>query len=52
MTRGLQAPAMSQPFVLARQLSARGGILKVRLDGERVRLSGQAITVLRGEVLV
>jgi PhzF family phenazine biosynthesis protein len=37
---------------IARQLSARGGILKVRLDGERVRLSGQAITVLRGEVLV
>jgi PhzF family phenazine biosynthesis protein len=38
--------------LIARQLSARGGILKVRLDGERVHLSGQAVTVLRGEVLV
>ena len=34
------------------QASARGGIVRVRLDGERVRLGGQAITVLRGELLV
>jgi PhzF family phenazine biosynthesis protein len=32
---------------LARQISARGGILKVRLQG----LAGQATTVLRGELL-
>jgi PhzF family phenazine biosynthesis protein len=37
---------------VARQLSARGGILRVRLDGERVRLSGEAVTVLRGDLLV
>ena len=36
---------------VAHQLSERGGVLKVRLDGERVRLSGQAVTVLRGELL-
>jgi PhzF family phenazine biosynthesis protein len=36
---------------MARQLSARGGILKVELDGDRVRLSGQAVTVIRGELL-
>ena len=36
---------------LAHQLSERGGVLKVRLDSERVRLSGQAVTVLRGELL-
>ena len=36
---------------LARQISARGGILKVRLQGDRVGLAGQAITVLRGELL-
>jgi len=36
---------------LARQISARGGVLKVRLDGDRVRLGGRAVTVLRGEVL-
>jgi predicted PhzF superfamily epimerase YddE/YHI9 len=39
-----------QEFV-ARQVSARGGVLKVALDGDRVRLGGQAVTVLRGELL-
>lgn len=33
------------------QASARGGELRVTLDGERVRLAGQAVTVLRGELL-
>jgi predicted PhzF superfamily epimerase YddE/YHI9 len=37
---------------VARQVSARGGVLRLRLDGDRVRLSGQAVTVLRGELLV
>jgi predicted PhzF superfamily epimerase YddE/YHI9 len=37
---------------VARQLSARGGILKVTLDGDRVRLAGQAVSVLEGELLV
>jgi PhzF family phenazine biosynthesis protein len=36
---------------LARQISPRGGILKVRLDGERVALGGQAVTIWRGELL-
>jgi PhzF family phenazine biosynthesis protein len=36
----------------ARQLSARGGVLKVTLDGTRVRLAGQALTVSRSELLV
>jgi predicted PhzF superfamily epimerase YddE/YHI9 len=36
---------------VAHQISERGGVLKVRLDGERVRLGGQAVTVLRGELL-
>jgi PhzF family phenazine biosynthesis protein len=33
------------------QASERGGVVKVRLEGERVILSGQAVTVLRGELL-
>jgi PhzF family phenazine biosynthesis protein len=33
------------------QASARGGMVRTRLDGERVRLGGQAVTVLRGELL-
>jgi PhzF family phenazine biosynthesis protein len=36
---------------LARQLSARGGVLRVELAGNRVRLGGQAVTVLRCELL-
>lgn len=33
------------------QASARGGVVKVRCEGDRVRISGQAVTVLRGELL-
>ncbi len=36
---------------LAHQVSARGGVLKIQLAGERVLLGGQAVTVLRGELL-
>ncbi len=35
----------------ARQVSARGGVVRVRPDGDRVHLGGQAVTVLRGELL-
>jgi PhzF family phenazine biosynthesis protein len=35
----------------ARQISARGGELKVDLAGDRVRLGGQAVTVLRADLL-
>ena len=33
------------------QASSRGGTVLVRLDGNRVHLGGQAVTVLRGEIL-
>jgi PhzF family phenazine biosynthesis protein len=33
------------------QASPRGGVVRVRLDGERVHLGGQAVTVLKGELL-
>lgn len=36
--------------LLAYQASARGGVVRVRLDGERVWLGGQAVTVLHGEL--
>jgi predicted PhzF superfamily epimerase YddE/YHI9 len=35
----------------AYQASARGGVLRLRLDGERVKIGGQAVTVLKGELL-
>jgi PhzF family phenazine biosynthesis protein len=33
------------------QASARGGVVRVRVAGDRVRLGGQAVTILRGELL-
>jgi predicted PhzF superfamily epimerase YddE/YHI9 len=33
------------------QASARGGVVRVSLDGDRVRLGGQAVTLLRGELV-
>jgi len=33
------------------QASARGGVVRVLLDRDRVRLGGQAVTILRGELL-
>lgn len=36
--------------LLARQVSARGGVLRVGLRGERVLLAGQAVTVWKGEL--
>ncbi len=35
----------------ARQVSERGGLVKVVVRGQRVTLSGQAVTVLRGNLL-
>jgi PhzF family phenazine biosynthesis protein len=32
----------------ARQISARGGDLRVRREGDRIQVSGQAVTVLKG----
>ncbi|MBE7383271.1 MAG: PhzF family phenazine biosynthesis protein [Leptolyngbya sp. SIO1E4] len=37
--------------LMAQQVSARGGILKVQFQGERVLISGQAVTVLKGLLL-
>jgi PhzF family phenazine biosynthesis protein len=34
----------------AYQASARGGVVRVRLSGDRVIIAGQAVTVLRGEL--
>jgi PhzF family phenazine biosynthesis protein len=34
---------------VAYQASARGGVIRVRVDGNRAILGGQAVTVLRGE---
>lgn len=36
---------------VAYQASPRGGVVRVRVEGDRVRLVGQAVTVMRGELL-
>ncbi|PYQ58817.1 MAG: oxidoreductase [Acidobacteria bacterium] len=37
---------------VASQASPRGGMLRVRLDGDRVKLGGRAVVVLRGDLTV
>jgi predicted PhzF superfamily epimerase YddE/YHI9 len=43
-------PRLGRTEFLAYQASARGGMLRVRIGGDRVYLGGQAITVIRGEL--
>ncbi|HEX8178770.1 MAG TPA: PhzF family phenazine biosynthesis protein [Pyrinomonadaceae bacterium] len=43
-------PRLQRDEFMAYQASARGGTIKVRVDGDRVYLGGQAVTVLRGEL--
>jgi predicted PhzF superfamily epimerase YddE/YHI9 len=45
------AAKLGKTAMAARQVSARGGTVRVTLDGDRVRLAGQAVTVLRGELV-
>jgi PhzF family phenazine biosynthesis protein len=42
---------LGKDAILAYQASARGGVVRVRVRGDRVGLAGQAVTVLRGELL-
>lgn len=46
------APRLGRTELTGFQASARGGIVGMRLDGDRVHLHGQAVTVLAGELLV
>ncbi|SHE33238.1 phenazine biosynthesis protein PhzF family [Seinonella peptonophila] len=42
---------LNQSHLAAYQASKRGGALDVRMNGERVFLGGEAVTVLKGEIL-
>jgi PhzF family phenazine biosynthesis protein len=46
------APLLGKTEFTAFQASPRGGVVKVRLSGDRVLLAGQAVTVMTGELLV
>ena len=45
------AKRLGRTSFIAYQASARGGILYLRLDGDRVRIAGSAVTVIRGEIV-
>lgn len=43
---------LNKTEMLAYQASARGGEVKVRIEGERVRLSGKGVTVIKGNMKI
>jgi predicted PhzF superfamily epimerase YddE/YHI9 len=45
------AEHLGKTELTAYQASARGGVLRLRLVGDRVRIQGRAVTVMRGELL-
>lgn len=45
------AERLGQDELVGYQASARGGTVRVRLAGDRVKLLGQAVTVIRGELV-
>ncbi|SHJ52918.1 phenazine biosynthesis protein PhzF family [Tangfeifania diversioriginum] len=46
------AKKLGKTELMAKQISARGGVLHCKLLGERVEIGGQAITYLQGEIFV
>lgn len=46
------AERLGKNELVAYQASSRGGTLRLRLAGDRVKLLGRAVTVLRGELVV
>ena len=45
------AERLGRSELIGRQVSRRGGVVRVSLAGDRVHIGGQAVTVLRGELL-
>lgn len=45
------AERLGKKHLMAYQASARGGVLRLQLNGDRVILGGQAVTVWQGELL-
>ena len=45
------AEKLGRTKLIAHQVSCRGGVVKMRVEGPRVVLIGQAVTVLRGELV-
>ena len=45
------AERLGRPEMVAFQASSRGGVVRVKLEGDRVHLGGRAVTVLRGTLV-
>ena len=43
---------LARNHMTAKQVSRRGGVLRVRMSGERVYIAGQAVTISRGEISI
>ncbi|MGD9676590.1 MAG: hypothetical protein AB7V19_07895, partial [Candidatus Bipolaricaulia bacterium] len=43
------AARLGKEKLVGHQLSARGGVVRCTVAGDRVRLAGQAVTIVRGE---
>ncbi|UCC44988.1 MAG: PhzF family phenazine biosynthesis protein [Candidatus Zixiibacteriota bacterium] len=41
---------LNKPQMVGYQASARGGTVKMTVDGDRIRLAGRAVTMMRGEM--
>jgi len=46
----LWAARLGKDEMKAHQVSPRGGVFRVRVAGDRVKIAGQAVTVLRSEL--
>jgi PhzF family phenazine biosynthesis protein len=46
------AKRLGKESFTAYQASARGGVLRLRLAGDRVKIAGRAVTVIKGDLLV
>ena len=46
----LWAERLGKDELTARQLSARGATFRLRIAGDRVKIAGQAVTVLRAQL--
>ena len=45
------AISLGKDEMIAYQASARGGVVQVRMAGDRIMLGGQAVTVMQGSLL-
>jgi predicted PhzF superfamily epimerase YddE/YHI9 len=46
------AQKLGRTSFTAYQASARGGVLHLKLAGDRVKIAGHAVTIIRGELAV